>query len=86
MLYQQEKKPEEAQNYLLKAIELNENYAPAYYALGLSYMSLGDSKNSKAKELFEKYLKLEPGGEYRDKAQTFLKEILSKPAASQPKA
>ena len=81
LLYQQEKKTEEAQNYLLKTIELNESYAPAYYALGLSYLSLGDSKNEKAKELFEKYLKLEPSGEYRDKAEAFLKEILSKPAA-----
>lgn len=85
LLYQQEKKTEEAQNYLLKAIELNESYAPAYYALGLSYMSLGDSKNEKAKELFEKYLKLEPSGEYRDKIEVFLKEILSKPAVEQQK-
>ncbi len=79
LLYQQEKKPEEAQNYLLKAIELNENYAPAYYALGLSYMSLGDPNNNKAKESFEKYLQLDPIGEYKDKAEAFLKEILSKP-------
>ncbi len=85
LLYQQEKKSEEAQNYLLKSIELNENYAPAYYALGLSYMSLGDSKNTKAKELFERYLQLEPGGEYKDKVESFLKEILSKSMPSQAK-
>ena len=85
LLYQHEKKTEEAQNYLLKAIELNENYAPAYYALGLSYMSLGDLKNNKAKELFEKYLQLEPSGEYKDKVEAFLKEILSKLIPSQAK-
>ena len=85
LLYQMEKKPEEAQNYLLKAIELNENYAPAYYALGLSYMSTGDSKNLKAKELFEKYLQLDPSGEYKEKVQVFLKELLLKPVAEQPK-
>ncbi|OGI06762.1 MAG: hypothetical protein A3F80_08670 [Candidatus Melainabacteria bacterium RIFCSPLOWO2_12_FULL_35_11] len=86
LLYQQGKKSEEAQNYLLKAIELNENYAPAYYALGLSYMALEAPDNNKAKELFEKYLQLDPGGEYKDKAEAFLKEILSKPmTVNQPK-
>lgn len=85
LLYQQEKKYVEAQNYLLKSIEINDKYSPAYYALALTYIS--NNESNKAKDLFEKYLKLEPNGEYKDKAEAKLKELISNPnVANGPKA
>lgn len=84
LLYQQNNKFEEAQNSFLKALELSENYAPAYYALGISYMI--NNNADKAKDFFQKYLKLDPNGEYKEKAETKLKELLQKPISSQPKA
>ncbi len=89
LLYERDKKYEEAQNSLLKSIEINDKYAPAYYALGLAYMlnnSSGDKNDKKAKELFEKYLQLEPNGEYKNIVDAKLKELLNKPAITQPPA
>lgn len=77
LLYEQNKKHEEAQNYLLKSIEINEKYSPAYYALGLSFLAVNNP--DKAKELFEQYLQLDPNGEYKDKIEVKLKELLTKP-------
>lgn len=76
LLYEDLKKYDEAKNYLLKAIELNENYSPAYYALGLAY-SLGN-ENEQSIKMFEKYLALEPEGEYKDSALKNIEELQSK--------
>ncbi|MBI3590156.1 MAG: tetratricopeptide repeat protein [Candidatus Melainabacteria bacterium] len=76
LLYQNDKKYEEAQNCLLKAIELNEKYSPAYYALGLSYIA--GNNGVKAKELFQKYLEIDPNGEYKANVEARLKELSSK--------
>ena len=57
-VYYQKMENEEAINFVNKALELNPNYAPAFFALGINYEILGDLK--KAKEMYQKTLKLRP--------------------------
>lgn len=73
ILCQMSEKLQEAQNYLLKSIELNEKYSPAYYALGLTYVKSSDLQ--KAKEMFQRYLEMDPQGEYGAYVEIKLKEI-----------
>jgi spermidine synthase len=57
-VYYQKMENDEAINLVNKALELNPNYAPAYFALGINYEILGDLK--KAREMYQKTLKLRP--------------------------
>lgn len=57
-VYYQKTEYEEAINLVNKCLELNPNYAPAYFALGINYEILGQLK--KAKEMYQKTLKLKP--------------------------
>jgi len=57
-IYYQKMEYEEAINLANKALELNKDYAPAYFALGVNYEILRDYK--KAKQMFKKTLKLKP--------------------------
>lgn len=57
-VYYQKMENEEAINLVNKALELNPNYAPGYFALGINYEILGDLK--KACEMYQKTLKLRP--------------------------
>lgn len=75
LIYQEDKKQEEAINYFLKTLEIDDKYAPSYYALGLSYLM--NNEKDKAKESLEKYLLVEPVGEYKEKAELKIKEILT---------
>ena len=49
-------------------------------------LNSASSNYKRAKELFEKYLQLEPNGEYKDIVEAKLKEMLNKPAITQPPA
>ncbi len=82
LIYQESKKYEEAINYFLKSLEFNEKFAPSYYAIGLSYILNNDKEN--AKDYFEKYLLVDPAGEYKDKAELKLKEILTPTENTKP--
>ncbi len=77
LLYQKQKKYDKAQNYYLKAIELNEKYSPAYYALGLTYVS--ENNIDKARDTLQKYLQVDPTGEYKNKVEEKLKELFVDP-------
>lgn len=57
-VYYQKMDYEVAINLVNKAIELNPDYAPAYFALGINYEIMGDIK--KAKEVYQKAFKLKP--------------------------
>jgi tetratricopeptide (TPR) repeat protein len=57
-VYYQKMEYEEAVNLVNKALELNPDYAPAYFALGINYEIMGDLK--KAKEMYQKTLKVKP--------------------------
>jgi len=57
-VYYQKMDYDVAINLVNKAIELNPGYAPAYFALGINYEIKGDIK--KAKEMYQKTLKLKP--------------------------
>gem|GEM_PF-3064752 len=49
---------EESISQLLKALELNPNYAPAYFALGINYEAMGEVR--KARDMYLKTLRLKP--------------------------
>ncbi len=49
---------EESISQLLKALELNPNYAPAYFGLGINYEALGEIR--KARDMYLKTLRLKP--------------------------
>ncbi len=57
-VYYQKMEYEEAINHLNKALELNPDYAPAYFALGINYEIMGDLKN--AEKMYQKTLRLKP--------------------------
>jgi len=57
-VYYQKMEYEQTINLVNKALELNPNYAPAYFALGINYEIMGQLK--KAKEMYQKTLKLKP--------------------------
>lgn len=57
-IYYQKMEYEEAINFTNKALELNPDYAPAYFSLGINYEIMRDFK--KAKEMYQKTLKLKP--------------------------
>jgi len=57
-VYYQKMDYEVAINLVNKALELNPDYAPAYFALGINYEIKGDLK--KAKKMYQKTLKLKP--------------------------
>ena len=78
LLSQREDKISEARNFFLKSIELNEAYAPAYYALGLTYLSEDNPDEPRAKQYLEQYLQLAPEGEYKDKTKLLLQDLQSK--------
>ncbi|MDZ7330421.1 MAG: fused MFS/spermidine synthase [candidate division KSB1 bacterium] len=49
---------EESISQLLKALELNPNYAPAFFGLGINYEAMGEVR--KAREMYLKTLRLKP--------------------------
>lgn len=57
-IYYQKMEYEEAINLTNKALELNPDYAPAYFSLGINYEIMREFK--KAKEMYQKTLKLKP--------------------------
>jgi spermidine synthase len=57
-VYYQKMEYEEAINLVNKALDLNPDYAPAYFALGINYEILGQLK--KAREMYQNTLKLKP--------------------------
>jgi len=57
-VYYQKMEYKEAIDLLSKALELNPDYAPAYFAMGINYEVLGELKT--AKEMYQKTLKLKP--------------------------
>lgn len=57
-IYYQKMEYEVAINLVNRAIELNPDYAPAYFALGINHEIMGDIK--KAKEAYQKAFKLKP--------------------------
>ena len=58
-IYFQKTEYEKAVKVLEKAISIDSNYAPAYFAMGINYEILGEAK--KAKEMYQKTLELKPG-------------------------
>ena len=57
-IYYQKIEYEEAINLVNKALKLNPEYAPAYFALGINYEIMG--KLTEAKKMYQKTLKLKP--------------------------
>ena len=57
-VYYQKSEYEEAINLVNKALKLNPDYAPAYFALGINYEILGDIE--KARKMYQKTLNLKP--------------------------
>ena len=57
-IYYQKMEYEEAINLVNKALKLNPEYAPAYFALGINYEIMG--KLTEAKKMYQKTLKLKP--------------------------
>ena len=57
-IYYQKMEYDEAINLVNKALEMNPDYAPAYFALGINFEILG--KLSEAKRMYQKTLKLKP--------------------------
>ncbi len=61
---------EESNRVIFKLIEEGKQIdSDAYFCLGCNFMGTGDFE--KAKESFEKYLSLAPGGEYREEVENF---------------
>ena len=57
-IYFQKTEYEQAIEELQKALAIDQNYSPAYFALGISYESIGEY--GKAKEMYQHTLKLQP--------------------------
>jgi tetratricopeptide (TPR) repeat protein len=55
------------------AIELDPNYAPAYFQRGVLYYTMTQRENALAD--FEHYLELEPDGLYAEEASTYIESI-----------
>ena len=82
LLCEKAKRNDEAENYLLKSIELNDKFPPAYYAIGLSYIS--KNNRIKAQEVFKKYLFLDPNGQYKDNVVRRLEEFKQTDLSQKP--
>ncbi|MDL2237564.1 tetratricopeptide repeat protein [Christensenellaceae bacterium OttesenSCG-928-K19] len=64
-------KYEESNRVLFEAMEQQENVdADCFFCLGCNFMGLNDI--DKARESFERYLQVDPDGEYRDEVEDFL--------------
>lgn len=57
-IYFQKTDYEQSISLLLRAVEIDKDFSPAYFALGLNYEALGDLEN--AEEMYKKTLKLQP--------------------------
>jgi tetratricopeptide (TPR) repeat protein len=66
-------KSDEAKGVLEKLISIDENYADAYYQLGIIYLGLND--NAKAKECLEKFIQLDPENANVSVAKEILKSM-----------
>jgi Tfp pilus assembly protein PilF len=60
ILFMNKKRPEEAREYMTKAIAIDANVAESYYYRGLA--NIQAKKNAEAKADFQKYLELAPNG------------------------
>ncbi|MBC8184575.1 tetratricopeptide repeat protein [candidate division KSB1 bacterium] len=67
---------------LEQAININTNYSPAYFALGLNYEIMGDYKT--AKQMYQKTLQLNPDLENVEERLKIVDEILEKQEAGYP--
>jgi lipoprotein NlpI len=61
---------------LEEAVEIDPNLADAYYQLGLSYVNKAESE--KAISNLEKYLELQPEGQYAETARSLLEYLKKK--------
>jgi tetratricopeptide (TPR) repeat protein len=63
----------QAYEYQQRALEIDPNYAMAYYWLGHIYRTSGNA--AMARKCFEEYRRIEPNGYLSRKAKQFIQEL-----------